>query len=95
MPGEVRLWQQTFSSVNPEKLEWCFREHMRASDFFPKPSDIATQIDRYRRFHDPAYQLHRSPFTPEFEAHQQTTEYKQAHDEFVKAWLKLAGKTCD
>jgi hypothetical protein len=48
LPGEVRLWSETFKRTNPATLELAFRNYLKTAKFFPKPGDIWDCIEQIR-----------------------------------------------
>lgn len=48
MPGEVRVWKQTFEKERPEALAWAFRQYFREGIYPPKPVDLARLIRAQR-----------------------------------------------
>lgn len=44
LPGEVRIWKESFDGEREEMLEWAFGEYFKTGTFPPKPADIAALI---------------------------------------------------
>lgn len=44
LPGEVRVWSETFKTERPEMIESGFMEYFKEGKFFPKPADIRATI---------------------------------------------------
>lgn len=73
IPGEIRLWSETFKGTNPATLELAFRDYLKTAKFFPKPGDITERIEFVR-------EKMRSE-TDELDNNQRLAEIEQARKE--------------
>jgi hypothetical protein len=48
LPGEIRVWQNSFAKEPPETVAWAFAEYFKTGKFPPKPADIAAMIEQRR-----------------------------------------------
>lgn len=88
MPGESRVWQETFKKSRPELIEAAFVEYFRGGKFFPKPADI---IDLMGQVADAANQIHEPIDKNALAAEQSTPEYQALVAEFKDKWKRWGG----
>lgn len=90
LPGDLRVWQQAFPGEFPEMLREAFAEHMRTSEFMPKPAEILFVIHgiRERRFSGTYVPLDKEQTLAE----QLTEGWKAANLKLRQQFARIAGK---